>query len=565
MSRSARITGSVPAAITTLPLWALLACGGGPAATSNGFASATETSTSTSTSASVTETTISSGEATTAPTTGPEPTTAATTTTTEGAQTGSTTMSGTPCSSDQECVDSPDGPVCDLDAGTCSQPCEPGEEQPCYGGPDGTEGVGACASGVKTCLDTGLGFGACEGAVWPVQEVCGNAADDDCDGDADEDADEDGDGWGVCSGDCCDVASGACSDPQLVNPGAYEFVGNTVDDDCDGNTDEEAPSCDAALASDSADPLDYARALDLCQMTVENPPDPKDRTWGVIGGKFSLADGTGLPAPASRSIRAGFGDVIGPQKHSRLMVLSSGHAADINDTKPSHVKFEGGANLNTSSPPPQDWWTAIGGKLPNPPGCNVPQVPSANDPIMLKLRIRVPTNAESFAAKMYFFSAEYPEYVCSQYNDFFVALVDSEADGNPDDKNVAIYDDGNTSWPIGVNLVKVADGLFTQCQGGEVGCEANGVPPTDYDGCTGTAELKGTGFDSMDPAVCEPAQTMIGGGTGWLTLRGNVSPGEIMEIRLAIWDTGGHIFDSLVLLDAWEWSLEAAEPGVTPG
>lgn len=564
MSRSARITGPVAAAITTLPLWALLACGGGPGATSNGFASATETTTSTSTSPSPTETT-SASEATTAPTTGPEPTTTTSTTTTEGVQTDSTTMSGTPCSSDQECEDSPDGPMCDLDAGTCYRPCEPGEEQPCYGGPDGTEGVGTCAAGVKTCLDTGLGFGACEGAVWPVQEVCGNTKDDDCDGEADEDSDEDGDGWGVCTGDCCDVASGACSDPELVNPGAYEFVGNTVDDDCDGNTDEEAPSCDAALASDSADPLDYARALDLCQMTVENPADPKDRTWGVIGGKFSLADGTGLPAAVSRSIRAGFGDVIGPQKHSRLMVLSSGNAADINDTKPAHVKFEGGANLGTQSPPPQDWWTAIGGKLPNPPGCNVPQVPSANDPIMLKLRIRVPTNAKSFAAKMYFFSAEYPEYVCSQYNDFFVALVDSEADGNPADKNVAIYDDGNTAWPIGVNLVKVAQGLFTQCQGGEVGCEANGVPPTDYNGCKSTNELKGTGFDSMDNAVCEAGQTMIGGGTGWLTLRGNVAPGEIMEIRLAIWDTGGHIFDSLVLLDAWEWSLEPADPGVTPG
>ncbi|MCY1068348.1 choice-of-anchor L domain-containing protein [Nannocystis sp. RBIL2] len=474
-------------------------------------------------------------------------------------------MSGTPCSSDQECKDSPDGPVCDLDAGVCTRPCEPGEQEACYGGPDGTQDIGACVSGVRTCLDGGLGFGACEGAVWPTPEVCGNAIDDDCDGDADEDADEDGDGWGVCSGDCCDVASGACADPELVNPGAYEYVGNTVDDDCDGNTDEEAPSCDAALASDSADPLDYARALDLCQMTVENPPDPKDRTWGVIGGKFSLADGSGLPAAVSRSIRPGFGDKIAPQKHSRLMVLSSGNAADANDTKPPFVKFEGGANLGTTSPPPQDWWTAIGGKLPNPPGCNVPQVPSANDPIMLKLRIRVPTNAKSFSTKMYFFSAEYPEYVCSQYNDFFVALVDSDAEGNPDDKNVAIYDDGNTSWPIGVNLVKVAEGLFTQCQGGEVGCAAQGVPTSDYNGCKNTSELIGTGFDQNDFSTCDPAQTMIGGGTGWLTMTGNVSPGEVMEIRLAIWDTGGHIFDSVVLLDAWEWSLDPAEPGVTPG
>ena len=65
--------------------------------------------------------------------------------------------------------------------------------------------------------------------------------------------------------------------------------------------------------------------------------------------------------------------------------------------------------------------------------------------------------------------------------------------------------------------------------------------------------------------VCSPNQTMVGGGTGWLTLRGNVSPGEVMELSLAIWDSGGFIFDSLVLLDAWEWSVDPAMPGVTPG
>ena len=39
---------------------------------------------------------------------------------------------------------------------------------------------------------------------------------------------------------------------------------------------------------------------------------------------------------------------------------------------------------------------------------------------------------------------------------------------------------------------------------------------------------------------------------------------EVFELRLAIWDSGGHIFDSLVLLDGWEWSVEAAKPGLEP-
>ena len=44
-----------------------------------------------------------------------------------------------------------------------------------------------------------------------------------------------------------------------------------------------------------------------------------------------------------------------------------------------------------------------------------------------------------------------------------------------------------------------------------------------------------------------------------------VAPGEIVDLRLAIWDSSGHIFDSLVLLDEWRWSLDAAQPGVAPG
>ena len=34
-----------------------------------------------------------------------------------------------------------------------------------------------------------------------------------------------------------------------------------------------------------------------------------------------------------------------------------------------------------------------------------------------------------------------------------------------------------------------------------------------------------------------------------------------MELRVAIWDTGDGIYDSLVLLDNWLWNLSPASPG----
>jgi hypothetical protein len=110
-----------------------------------------------------------------------------------------------------------------------------------------------------------------------------------------------------------------------------------------------------------------------------------------------------------------------------------------------------------------------------------------------------------------------------------------------------------------VNLAMVAEGLFTQCQNGEIGCENQS---TSYGGCLGTAQLEGTGFDTVGEGCGTGPE---GGGTGWLRMSGNVTPGEVFEIRFAIWDSSGHIYDSLVLLDDWEWSVEAAEPGVAPG
>jgi hypothetical protein len=58
--------------------------------------------------------------------------------------------------------------------------------RPCYGGPDGTEGVGICAGGVSACVD-GAFEAACGGEVLPAgSDACGNERDDDCDGAVDE-------------------------------------------------------------------------------------------------------------------------------------------------------------------------------------------------------------------------------------------------------------------------------------------------------------------------------------------------------------------------------------------
>ena len=70
----------------------------------------------------------------------------------------------------------------------------------------------------------------------------------------------------------------------------------------------------------------------------------------------------------------------------------------------------------------------------------------------------------------------------------------------------------------------------------------------------------GTGLD--DPAPSEwDTNSLKGGGTGWLTTAGNVGPGEIITLRIAIWDTSDHAYDPLALIDAFNWSVEGAQPG----
>ncbi|MCA9542701.1 MAG: hypothetical protein KC620_27585, partial [Myxococcales bacterium] len=70
----------------------------------------------------------------------------------------------------------------------------------CYGGPEGTLGVGPCLAGVRRCV--GGSLGPCQGQILPAVEIC-DALDDDCDGRADEGCLRCGDGR-LDAGEACD-------------------------------------------------------------------------------------------------------------------------------------------------------------------------------------------------------------------------------------------------------------------------------------------------------------------------------------------------------------------------
>ena len=159
-------------------------------------------------------------------------------------------------------------------------------------------------------------------------------------------------------------------------------------------------------------------------------------------------------------------------------------------------------------------------------------------------------------------SGDWPDYVCSQFNDGFVAYLTSAALSGGTPANVATDTSGN---PVSVN----ASSLPVCTPGTPLGCANTGtILPGDGGTsvcASGPGSLSGTGFglDDGGVAYCTTVSTS-GGGTNWLTTTAPVQPGELMTLELIIWDTGDASWDSSVLLDTFRWLPSAAGPITVP-
>ena len=405
--------------------------------------------------------------------------------------------------------------------GSVTGPCAPGQTQICpYTGPEGTDKNPPCKAGMRECREDGT-WSACYGEITPVYEkgdLCSNGVDDDCNGVIDEGTDVDGDGHGACT-DCCDTTE-QCADPKSV--------WDASDQTHVCKYEEIVYECDSEVAPDSINPFDYAKAIGICPMTTED-----SSSWGLISATISAPNGTATVHAGSNGLLSAFGNVIKPKDGNLMLALTSSKLGNpITDPD-----YSGG----TTSAAPSDWLTANGGQFPAAASCPTSgRTGTVYDAVMLTLRIKTPATAKSFSFNIYFITKEYPNYICSDYNDFFIALLDSgyESDDpelqNPKDKNLAMDSIGN---PVGINLAPA--GLFTQCEN---------YPSKGVTSCIGKEELQGTGFASN-------------GGTGWLTTRGNVVGGETITLRLAIWDLKDHWYDSIVLIDNFRWDVSEHRPG----
>jgi hypothetical protein len=187
--------------------------------------------------------------------------------------------------------------------------CNPGETEPCYDGPAGTNGVGLCTAGSRTCVEDGSTFSACEGQVQPVEETCETPSDDDCDGQANEEgvgcactpgsasscytgpANTVGVGLCALGTQTCEsdgLGYGPCSGQILPAP---ETCNNVEDEDCDGQTNEGGPGC-LCIANSFSSCYDGPQALVGVGACVAG-----FRQCNALGTAFGPCVGHVLPAP----------------------------------------------------------------------------------------------------------------------------------------------------------------------------------------------------------------------------------------------------------------------------
>lgn len=175
--------------------------------------------------------------------------------------------------------------------------CEVGDTGMCYGGPDGTQGVGACMAGNFSCEGSGEfpAWGECSGQVTPLPEIC-SGIDDDCDGEVDE-------RWATGSNACgfCDPTEICDGEDQDCDGRIDEGVSNAcgecgeeptetcdgVDNDCDGATDENVVNAcgtcppEPCFNEEWEDLSDCEQPGRVCDDVEEDPMYPGSVTLGT--------------------------------------------------------------------------------------------------------------------------------------------------------------------------------------------------------------------------------------------------------------------------------------------
>ena len=353
-----------------------------------------------------------------------------------------------------------------------------------------------------------------------------------------------------------------CDDKDgTINPDAYDFPGDGIDNDCDGTKDNPVTTCDATPGS--TDPKQFARAADLC------PQRSKSKKYGggiydpvanVEFGKISGGFGTSTTRMNATKIITTFGDNA-PRAGTTLFGMQSG---PLLANKPREAAA-------MDALPVQDACKAMNLKDADckslTTGTAIPIGATVSDFQEVRMFIRVPSNAKAMVFDFAFFSSEFNEYWNSPFNDAFFVIVTS--------KKIAGL---NVAKDATGRAITVNSGFFQLCPKapGPSGLDPSksaalascvGVDGDATKSIFGTLKntfFDGAGIGSTDDTVMSSGKKFIyGGGSGWLTTKFEVEPGESMVVRFMVHDTSDGALDSAAIVDNIRW--EKAPPKVPTG
>ncbi len=341
----------------------------------------------------------------------------------------------------------------------------------------------------------------------------------------------------------------------VPNAGKFEVPGNDCDDDGDGIKDN-AGACDGALAIEG-NGAEFVKAMGLCKASTG------EGDWGLVSAEFLQGHSSSDAPPAGQhGILNKFGSVIRPREGTQLGVLGTGYGREYDNVE-GQTPFKNGRPDWPFANYPGAWTERpVPGAFPPgfpvaAQGCPPPQN-AFYDPIVLKVVVRAPRNAKGLSFDLNFHSSEWPEFVCSAFNDSFVAYLTSAR--SPGGAANISFDSQNN--PVSVNL-----GFFDRCDPNvTTGCAgAQGEAPNPKTSVCpgGPAELAGTGFGDLDEYGYCVGETRGGGATGWLTTQAPVEPGETITLEFIIADTADPILDSSILLDNFRWQESETTAGTS--
>lgn len=368
-----------------------------------------------------------------------------------------------------------------------------------------------------------------------------------------------------CDGDGYPVGVDCDDGNARVNPEAYDFPDDKIDNDCSGKADDPVLTCETVPAMAPGTPLDFARAADLCAQRSKTsggaPFDPLVKAeWGQVKG---LGPGQRIwisqTKPAQVNIVSSFGQNT-PRVGGSMAGLATGpwaatdprNSAPLDD--PMFKLVDACSDIPLTS---QDCAVLSNGA----PAGGV----SVQDWAELTLWLKVPSNAQALGLSFAFFSTEFNQFWNASLNDaFFVLGTGKGLEG----RNLAVDEKGRA--------ITVNSGFFQLCPPypGPMGLSAEKLDALKP--CVGVSgdmqknvygALMGTGYDgagagSTDGTVLSMngQKYMYGGGTGWLSAHFTVVPGDSIVLRLIIHDTFDGYKDSAVLVDGFRW-----EPGPAVG